>query len=211
MAESVLVPGDRDVRASLDRAGAGSNRIVVACPPHPEHGGTRHDPRLTAVSDALVAAGVDCLRFDYGPWDEGRGERVDAGHAVAWSQGRYDRVGLFGYSFGAAIALLAAAEVEVDAVAALAPTASLGSNANAGAVSDPDPAPDVVAAIEAIDAPVGIVYGERDSTVEWEPVVDRARELGHRTEAVAADHFFVGQHEAVAERVGSFLTDALRT
>ncbi len=205
MSESVLVPGGRDVRASLDRAGTGSDAVVVACPPHPEHGGRRHDARLTAVADALVAAGVDCLRFDYGPWDEGHGERVDAENAVAWASDRYDRVGLFGYSFGATVALLAAAEVRVDAVSVLAPTASLVPDLDATDA----PELDAVSALDAIDAPVQIVYGERDSTVEWEPVVDRARELGHQTDDLAADHFFVGQHGTVADHVVAFLDDCL--
>ena len=205
MSDAILVPGGRDVRGSLDQADSGSDAVVVACPPHPEHGGTRHDARLTAVSDALVASGIDCLRFDYGQWDEGRGERVDAQRAVEWARERYDRVGLFGYSFGATIALLAAAEAQIDAVSALAPTATLS--------PDPDdvPAPDIdaVSALDAIDAPVQVVYGKRDSTVEWEPVAERARELGHRTDDLAANHFFVGQHGTVADTVVSFFGDVL--
>ncbi len=197
MSESMLVPGGRDVRASLDQGGGAGDAVVVACPPHPEHGGTRHDARLTAVADALVGSGVDCLRFDYGPWDGGRGERIDTENAVTWASDRYDRVGIFGYSFGATIALLAGAEVRVDAVSALAPTATLG------------PKLDALAALEAIDAPVQVVYGARDSTVEWEPVVERARELGHCTDDLAADHFFVGQHGTIAETVVSFLGKAL--
>ncbi len=105
----VLVPGGRDVRATLDRAGdvdstegvaASADACVVACPPHPQHRGHRGDERLRAVSAALTGGGVDCLRFDYGDWDEGYGERADARNAVAWARDRYDRVGLFGFSFG---------------------------------------------------------------------------------------------------------------
>ncbi|MCO8267618.1 alpha/beta hydrolase, partial [Haloferax sp. AB510] len=119
MTETILVPGGRDVRATLDRAredGADGtddaadrvDTVVVACPPHPQHQGHRGDARLVAVSDALTARGADCLRFDYGPWDEGYGERADTLRAVEWAAERYDRVGLFGFSFGGAMALLAA-------------------------------------------------------------------------------------------------------
>lgn len=205
MLDAVLVPGERDVRASLDRGGDGSDAVVVACPPHPEHGGRRHDARLTAISEALVGVGINCLRFDYGSWDEGRGERVDANHAVEWAHERYDRVGLFGYSFGATVALLTATEARVDAISALAPTASLAPDRDG--VDTPDL--DAVSALDAIDAPVQIVYGTRDSTVEWEPVVERARKLGHRTDDLAADHFFVGQHGTVADQVLAFLGDVL--
>ncbi|MFB6303693.1 MAG: alpha/beta hydrolase, partial [Haloferacaceae archaeon] len=68
MSEPVLVPGGRDVRATLDRTGD-ADAAVVACPPHPQHGGHRGDERLVAVAERLTDAGVDCLRIDYGPWD----------------------------------------------------------------------------------------------------------------------------------------------
>ena len=118
-AETVLVPGARDVRATLDESPAGADACVVACPPHPQHRGHRGDKRLVAVADELTAGGVDCLRIDYGEWDEG--------------------------------------------------------------------------------------YGERDDVVDWERVVERADELGFETVRFGADHFFVGQHEKVADAVAAFL------
>ncbi|GGN92944.1 alpha/beta hydrolase [Haloarcula pellucida] len=172
-----------------------TDRAVVACPPHPRYGGSRSDQRLRAVSDAL-GPDVACLRFDYGPWDGGRGERVDAENALAWASERYDAVGLFGYSFGADVALRAAAEVSEDdapaALSVLAPPAALSNGA-------------AVDALDAIDCPVQVVYGDRDDTVDWRPVVERARELGHAVESVAADHHFVGQAEDVADVVATFL------
>ncbi|MUW15666.1 alpha/beta hydrolase, partial [Halorubrum sp. CBA1125] len=143
MSETVLIPGGRDVRASLDLAasddggsdavaGAGSDAVVVACPPHPRQGGHRGDERLVAASDALAARGIDCLRFDYGEWDEGYGETTDADAAVGWAAERYDRVGLFGFSFGGTVALVtAAARPELAGVCALAPTARLNPDADA--------------------------------------------------------------------------------
>jgi alpha/beta superfamily hydrolase len=162
--------------------------------------GDRHDGRLTAVSDCLTAAGVDCLRFDYGPWDEGYGERTDAENAVAWAAESYDAVGIFGFSFGGAIALLTAASDgghHLGAVSALAPAARLTEDL------------DAAAALASITVPVQVVYGERDDTADWEPVVDRAGELGARVEELPADHFFVGQQEKAGDRVCGFFTDAL--
>ena len=120
MSDTVLIPGGRDVRATRDTAasdGAGgesdeaerAESVVVACPPHPQQRGHRGDERLLAASDALTDRGVDCLRFDYGDWDEGYGETTDADAAVGWARDRYDRVGLFGFSFGGTVALVAAA------------------------------------------------------------------------------------------------------
>jgi alpha/beta superfamily hydrolase len=198
--DTVLVPGGRDVRATLDRVGAetDADACVVACPPHPHHRGHRGDERLRAVSDVLVAGGVDCLRFDYGDWDEGYGERADVRNAVEWARERYERVGLFGYSFGATLALLVASEGDVDAVSALSPTDRV------------DAELDAVAALDEIPCPTQVAYGKRDETVEWRPVVERARELGFDVRAFDADHFFVGQAGAVGEVVGEWLVTALQ-
>ncbi|WP_049987216.1 alpha/beta hydrolase [Halobellus rufus] len=216
MSDPSFLPGGRDARGTLDEAtGRDATACVVACPPHPQHGGTRRDQRLRAVSDALCDRGIDCLRFDYGPWDGGRGERTDVGNAVAWARKRYDRVALFGFSFGGALALSAAAAgADVDAVSALAPPARLGSER-----SDPD-APDeegiggvdVVADLEALssDLPVQVVYGTRDDVAHVGPVVDAARERGFAVVEFPADHFFVGQESKVAGTVSDFLAPYLQ-
>ena len=193
--ERLALPGGRDVRASLDSDGP-ADAVVVACPPHPQHGGTRHDGRLTAVSDALPDR-IDCLRFDYGPWDEGRGERTDAENASAWAAERYDRVAIFGYSFGGDVALLTATATPVDAVTALSPVARL------------DDGSDVAAAVDSIDTPLWIGYGTRDTTVDAERVAAAARDHGATVETFAADHFFVGQETTVAERMAGFVEGVL--
>ncbi|AUX08081.1 putative hydrolase of the alpha/beta superfamily [Halalkaliarchaeum desulfuricum] len=204
MGDSVLIPGARDVRASLDRAetaGAdGADAVVVACPPHPQMGGTRRDSRLMAVSDALVERGIDCLRIDYGEWDEGYGESTDVDNAIGWARERYDRVGLFGFSFGGTVALVtAAAWPDLMGVASLAPAARVNADVDAEGT------------LESISAPVLIVYGTRDSVADWEPVVDRAKELsGGDVDRVIelaefeADHLFVGRYGRAAERIGEF-------
>ncbi|MDG5817822.1 alpha/beta hydrolase [Natronococcus sp. A-GB7] len=197
----VLVPGGRDVRGRLEEPDGDPEAVVVACPPHPQHGGSRTDQRLVAVSETLREAGIACLRFDYGPWDDGHGEREDVRNAIRWADDRYDRVGVFGYSFGASQALLAAADVDrpLLGVAALAPTASLGTGDD-GSETDLD----AVAALSTLETPTLILYGERDTTVDWEPVVERARERGNETVALPADHFFLGTREEIARSVGEF-------
>jgi len=194
--EELPIPGARDVRATLDVPDSGdADTVVVACPPHPQHRGHRGDKRLTAVSDALTDAGIACLRFDYGDWDEGYGEREDARNALRWARERYDRVGIFGFSFGGAIATLAAATTapQPDAVALLAPASRLADDLDAAET------------LADVTGPVQVVYGTRDDTADWEPLVEHAEELGHETVEMSADHFFVGQHEKVAESVSEFL------
>jgi len=195
--ETVLVPGARDVRATLSSPDADASVCVVACPPHPQYGGSRSDARLRAVADALGERGVACLRFDYGPWDEGRGERTDCRNAIAWAAERYDRVGLFGYSFGAGVALAVAGGDSDEAavlccVSVLAPPASHGSS-------------DLVPAIDAIEAPLQVLYGERDGTVEWTPVVEAARGRGAEVVALPGDHFFAGLGGRIGEAVAAFV------
>jgi len=196
--ETVLIPGGRDVRATLDRTTPDERAAacVVACPPHPQQRGHRGDERLTAVSEALGERGLDCLRFDYGDWDEGYGEATDADNAVGWAAERYDAVGLFGYSFGGCLALATAAQRPgLHAVSALAPTARL------------NPDVDAVTALDGIACPVQVLYGERDTTADWESVVERAWELDHAVTGHSADHFFVGKAEEIGGAVAGFLAD----
>lgn len=190
MSEEVRIAGDRDVRATVDTPGAGT--AVVACPPHPRMGGDRRDARLRAVGEALGRAGVACVRLDYGPWDEGVGERRDVATALAYARDHYGTVGLFGYSFGAAVALCGAVEASPAALSALALPATLGEEATAPA-------------LDGLDCPVQVCYGEADETVTWEPVVERARERGAVVSGLAAGHLFAGQVEDAAEAVASFL------
>jgi len=202
MGHRLRLPGTRDVRATLD-GDEDASACVVACPPHPRMGGDRTDTRLRAVSDALGDRGLACLRVDYGPWDEGRGEVTDVRTALSWTRERYDRVGLFGYSFGGSVALLAAgaafaddASETPDAVSVLAPAATIEGLDAAGAVAD-------------IDCPLQAVSGERDDTVDSLPIAERVRERGGAVEMLGADHFYVGQHERVGDLVAAFLTEYL--
>jgi alpha/beta superfamily hydrolase len=198
MTETFRVPGPRDVRATV--ADADADVAVVACPPHPQMGGDRHDSRLRAVSDALGDRSIGCLRFDYGPWDEGRAEVTDARNALAWARENFKMVGLFGYSFGGAVALRAAADESDDgrppaAVSLLAPASTLAGESTADAV-------------DAIACPVQVLYGERDDTVDSVPVAERARDRGHTVETLPADHFFAGQQKRVAEAVATFFAES---
>ncbi|MFB6311483.1 MAG: alpha/beta hydrolase [Salinirussus sp.] len=191
---TVAIPGERDVRATHDAADGVA--LIVACPPHPEYGGSRRDSRLRAVAAALTERGVDCLRIDYGPWDGGHGEADDVAAALDWADTRVDRVGLFGYSFGAGVALRVAADrSELCGVSVLAPPAT--------SIEDGDAA----TATADIVAPLQIVIGERDETVSWGPVVDAATASGAAIERVPGDHFFAGQSADIASTISTFLAN----
>ena len=79
------------------------------------------------------------------------------------------------------------------AVAALAPAARITDDL------------DAVAAVDDLACLVGVVYGERDTTVDAAVVADRVRERGGAVEVVGADHHFVGQAGKVAELVAGML------
>ena len=184
MSDPVVIPGRREVVGRLDSPDA--DGVVVACQPHPQHGGSRSDQRLRAVSDAL-APDVACLRFDYGGWDEGEGETTDAERAIAWAADRFEWVGLFGYSFGGGVALRAAgrADTTLAACAVLAPAAD-------------------AAAVDAITCPLQVVVGERDATVDWAPVADRASNLSQSVVSLPTGHGFAGHVGRVGTAVADF-------
>ena len=231
MDDPIFLPGGRDARGTLDVAAAGTDdseasstaaACVVACPPHPQHRGHRGDRRLRAVSDELNAHGTDCFRFDYGPWDGGRGERADALRAVEWAGRRYERVAVFGYSFGGAVAISAAAHgADVVAVAALAPPARVGSARGTESADDSSGTDDsddsgginTVADLSSLPTslPVGVFYGSRDDVADVGPVVDCARKRGATVREFSADHFFVGQESEAAAAVVEFLRSALHS
>lgn len=190
------LPGARDVQATLDAPEDGTDAVVVACPPHPQHRGHRGDARLKAVGQSLVGREIACLRIDYGSWDEGYGEREDVRNALRWADERYDRIGIFGFSFGGCESILAATSVDVavQAVSTLAPAPRIARDL------------DAVAALDDLDCPLQLIYGSRDTTVDVTPLLERAEELGHSGGIVEipADHFFVTKHEAIGEMVADF-------
>lgn len=194
MSDPVSIPGGRDARGSLDGPDDAA-RLVVACPPDPRAGGSRADARLRAVSDALATRGTACLRIDYGPWDEGRGAVGDVTAAVAWAADRAASVALVGYSFGAAVALVAALETSVAGVSAVAPPARIADL-------------DAAAAVPRIDCPGQVVVGDRDARVDAAPVVAAARDCGWPVVSLPTGHGFTGQTGAMAEAVAEWTVDA---
>jgi len=95
---------------------------VVICHPHPQMGGTMHDPVVIALRDRLLKMGIATLRFNFrgvgesqGEFDEGVGEVNDVLGAVAALRARPQvdarHCGIVGYSFGAEMGLRAAAEL----------------------------------------------------------------------------------------------------
>ncbi len=169
---------------------------AVLCHPHPLYGGSMDDAVLGSVEDGLAAHALTCLRFNFrgvgaseGTHDEGYGEVEDILAAVEYlrSEG-IDEILLGGYSFGAAMALKAAAIELPQALVLVAPPLSLATDV----------------AFEAITCPVQVVLGEHDTLVDAAAV---SEVLPHaRVHIVAgADHYFYGAGEEIAEVVDDFI------
>ena len=121
--QSVEIPGPvGTLEARLEDpvpAGEAHAVIGVLCHPHPLHGGTMQNKVVHTTARAMQEAGAATVRFNFrgvgrsdGRYDEGIGEVDDALAVVEWLRRRYaaaDTLWLAGFSFGAAVAVRAAA------------------------------------------------------------------------------------------------------
>jgi len=164
-----------------------------------------HNSVVVAVCRALVDAGIGALRFNFrgvgrsqGGFGDGIGEREDVLAALDYLRGVGGvdpaKVGLVGYSFGAAVSLLAADE-GISALAAISPP-SLGSTIPALAVR----------------CPALLITGDLDDVAPPASVRALARTLGPQCQVEVvpgADHFWWDDEEKLAQTVAAFLRDSL--
>jgi len=178
---------------------------IVVCHPHPQYGGEMHNNVVDAICKAALDQGIAALRFNFrgvgdsqGEYDSGVGEQNDVVGALAYLSGRPEidgsRVGLAGYSFGAAVAIRAADH---------------GIKALLG-VSVPTVAFEVVAPANL--CPVLFVSGDRDEYSDPSALHEIAGELGERASVVimpGVDHFWWGSDERLVATAGEFLAKHL--
>jgi alpha/beta superfamily hydrolase len=140
--------GDFTCNQSLTLAGpAGALEALTLCPargdsvataiilhPHPLHGGTMQNKVVHTLARAFGELGVASVRFNFrgvggsaGVFAHGAGETEDTLAVIAWlRQQRPDTpVWLAGFSFGAYVALRAAASVQVSGLITVAPAVHL--------------------------------------------------------------------------------------
>ena len=110
---AVHVPGGPALEARLGPVANPKGGFVV-CHPHPLYGGDMDNPVVIRAAEVAQAAGYATLRFNFrgaggseGAHDKGRGEQEDVTAAIAALATHLpvgSRVGVMGYSFGAAMA-----------------------------------------------------------------------------------------------------------
>jgi len=174
---------------------------AVICPPHPLHGGTLQNKVAHTLARSFTGQGLVALRFNFrgvgesaGEFDEGRGERDDVIAAVNWLTGHYPDLPLWisGFSFGAAMAIAAAAKYAPAGLVSIAPAIS-----RIAATHSQQP-----------DCPWLIVQGDQDELVDIDRTIAWLNELDPGPELQvfpATEHFFHGKLVLLREAVGAFI------
>jgi len=178
---------------------------VVLCHPHPQFGGTMRSIVVSALFEALPAAGYGCLRFNFrgvegsaGSHGEGLSEPEDVRAALeeALTFALDGAVAVVGWSFGADMAL-SVADSRIDGWVAIAPPLRFG-NAFAAVAEDPRPKHLVLAQHDDFRDPSEV----QREVASWKNVT---------TEVVpGASHFFTGRTDRVVDATVAFLATLSR-
>ena len=190
------------LEAILERPGEGAlEGCAVVCHPHPQHGGTMHNKVAHTLARAFVRSGFETLRFNFrgtedseGSFDNGTGELDDALAALHWLSDRHPDlpIWLAGFSFGAAMAVKAAAAEPVDGLISVAPAISRFAQ---GLTTQPA-------------CPWLIVQGDEDELVDVEETVAWVDSLEPGPELLiinGGEHFFHGRLAELREAVMRFI------
>ncbi len=201
--ETLILPARDGVQLEAERAvPPGSSRAsVVLCHPHPQYGGTMRSIVIGALFDALPAAGVTCLRFNFrgverstGLHDEGRGELLDVAAAIDHAASVLpdgEPLLLVGWSFGADLTL-ATHDPRLVGWVAIAPPLRFAGDFSSVA-RDARPKLLVLGQHDEFRDPASVV----EATAAWD-----ATEI----DVIAgASHFFVGRTDRVVDATRAFV------
>ncbi len=176
----------------------------VICHPHPLFGGTMTNKVVHMLARSCHERGVPTLRFNFrgvggsaGVHDEGRGEVDDALAVVARGRELWPGAALWlaGFSFGAWVALRAAAPAAAARLVTVAPPVGRWD----------------FSGIPTPSCPWLVVQGDRDELVDAAKVEAWAREQQPRPQLAllpGAEHFFHGRLHDLRDAVSGFLTGA---
>lgn len=179
---------------------------AVVCHPHPLHGGTMQNKVAHTLARSFTGQKFVALRFNFrgvgesaGEFDEGKGELDDVFTAMDWISTNYPDLPLWlaGFSFGAAMAVHAAAARRPAGLVCIAPAVSRSAR---NLASQPD-------------CPWLILQGDRDELVSVDETIAWVNELNPGPELQileGAEHFFHGKLISLREAVESFIVKTIR-
>lgn len=199
-ATEISIPGPSGpLEAIVEDPGGEPRAVAVVCHPHPLYQGTMRNKVVHTVARAAVRLGAPALRFNFrgvgassGAWDEGGGETEDALAAIEWARGQWPGSALWlaGFSFGAFVALRAAAVAAPASLVTVAPPVHRFPLGEA-----PDPG-----------CPWLVVQGEADELTDAAKVAEWARRHPAAPQLALlpqTSHFFhgrLGELRALVER-----------
>ena len=178
---------------------------MVVCHPHPGHGGTMRHPIVRAIADEAVANGFTAVRFNFrgvgqstsSPTD-GSGEIDDLAAVMGHMESDHPPViGVAGWSFGAAVALIWQARTDsvIRYVGIAPPVQGLGGHTL--------PPNDSLSTARRT-----FIIGDRDQFVDITALTSYAESLDAAVIRYDnTDHFFINKYRRLAEDVVATLSD----
>jgi hypothetical protein len=174
---------------------------AVVCHPHPLHGGTMQNKVAHTLARSFIKQDFMALRFNFrgvnesdGEFDEGRGELQDVFAAMDFLATGYPDLPLWlsGFSFGAVMAVHAAAERMPAGLVSIAPAVSRFARK-----LERQP-----------DCPWLIMQGDQDELVDVDETISWVNDLDPGPELQileGAEHFFHGKLVLLREAVQTFI------
>jgi uncharacterized protein len=169
--------------------------------PHPLHGGTMDNKVVYTLSRAFHDQGAPTIRFNFrgvgrsgGTYADGIGETEDALAVIAAGRARWPGAApwLGGFSFGAGVAIRAAARAEAQRLVTVAPAVD---RIDLSGASVPE-------------IPWLLVHGADDDVVDHRATLDWAARQPHPPQVVllpGCGHFFHGKLVELRDAVDQFL------
>jgi alpha/beta superfamily hydrolase len=202
LAERITLAGPAGAIEAIaeDPQSAQPPACAVICHPHPLGGGTMTNKVVHTLARCFQELGAATLRFNFrgvgaseGQFDDGNGETQDALAAIAWARARWPArpLWLAGFSFGALVALRAAAQSGPALLVTVAPPVGRWD----------------LRTIEVPNCRWLIVQGDSDELVDAAAVRHWASALAQPpqlTLLVGVDHFFHGRLHDLKDAVLAF-------
>ncbi len=177
--------------------------VAVLCHPHPQHGGTMNNKVVHTLARTLAGRGFATIRFNFrgvgeseGSYADGRGEVEDARAIIDHARQHWPGlpVWLGGFSFGAMVAIVAAADQDIAGLVSVAPP-----------VDRLD-----IAEIAQPRCRWLILIGDEDELVDVDTVVEWVNQLdpGPQLRVLeGVDHFFHGRLTQLGECVLAWMDE----